>query len=137
MTRSNSPLIRLRGGNIHPFHSGQILQEFNRVEVGIDSKILWEIPKHGAQIIRLLHDINAVPLERALRRPRDRGQDVHESALACAIWAQQAEHAGLEFQIEILQRRDSATVSLAQMVDLKFQGVSPKMSAVRRSGYLN
>ena len=111
----------LGGGGVETFDGGEVFEEFDRVQIGIDAEILREVAERRAQSIGIGGQVGAIPHHAAFGGARDGGQDAHQRGLACAVGAEQSEHARAELQGEVAQRPVSATVTLADILDRELQ----------------
>lgn len=59
------------------FYSGEIVEEFDGAEIGIDAEVLRKIAEDGAEYVGIAGDVGVVPEYAAGGWLRDRGEDAH------------------------------------------------------------
>jgi hypothetical protein len=95
------------------FYSGEIVEEFDGAEIGVDAEVLWKIAEDGAKSVGMAGDVGVVPEDAAIGRLRDGGEDAHESGFAGAIGAEKTEDARLQRKMHIAKGLDAAAIVFA------------------------
>ena len=117
----------LGGRRIQAFDCGQVLQELDRIQVGVNAEILRQIAEDGAHGIRVYGQVDVVPCDLARSGASDGGEDAHQCGLAGPVWTQQAQYAGSEFEAEVAQGKNIVAVLLADVVDDQLQELPPAL----------
>ncbi len=88
----------VRDGLGQPLHRGQIAQKLPPGEFGIDAELLGKIAQHLPQRLTMGADVLPVPVDGPLAGLQQRRNHAHQGRFACAIGANQSQHAWLAAQ---------------------------------------
>ena len=83
----------LRRGCVEALDGGEVLEEFDRIEIGIHAEVLREVAESRTQSVGVGGQIGVVPYDAAFCGARDGGQDGHQRGLARTVRTQKTENA--------------------------------------------
>jgi len=104
---------------------GEMVEQTVRGDVGVDAELLWQVAEGLAHFVLLPHHVDRVSGVRRIDEAdrsgvgflqrRDRS---HQGRFAGAVRAEEAEHAGMNRQRDILERGDTVGVGFREISNL-------------------
>ena len=100
-----------------PFSTARCVQHVGGRHARVDAEVLRQVTQRGARSPRAARARDVAEADGAAGGHLQRRQAAHEAALAGAVGAEQAEHAGRDLERHVVERAHAVRVDVAQVLD--------------------